>query len=387
MSAVELQDAVKKPVLVGVLLNNRHIFYSLQPGAVRLRLMIESCQNQNAIPYLFSLKDVDYAGNMISGAYFDSGRGQWSSRLFSFPHVLYIRSGALDYRGKEFQHFLKAVKKFNICIINSLPAFNKWDIYRLLSRNQKFRPHLPETRYFSKHKSDLEMALRSMFQSYGGAYLKACRGRQGLQVMKIMQLSDGSYEYCYFAGRLIIRKVFNGNLYTMRQVINKFFGNQHFIIQQPIELLEIDGCKVDLRAEVQRNGRGELEIVAIPVRVGKKRSPITTHASSCRFEDFFSEQLGYNEVELNSLKQRIQDLLFSIYKALEEHYGPFGEIGIDIGLDKSGKLWFIECNAQSAKISLMKAYNESAVTRAFSNPLEYAVFIAGLKEGNKMNHK
>ena len=52
----------------------------------------------------------------------------------------------------------------------------------------------------------------------------------------------------------------------------------------------------------------------------------------------------------------MERLLYKTYRTVEGHYGSLGEIGIDIGLDKSGKLWIIECNPLSAKVSLMKAY-------------------------------
>ena len=52
---------------------------------------------------------------------------------------------------------------------------------------------------------------------------------------------------------------------------------------------------------------------------------------------------------------------------------PWGD-GVDIGLDKKGNLWIIECNALSALVSLGNAYEEKTVLRAFGNALEYALY-------------
>ena len=64
-----------------------------------------------------------------------------------------------------------------------------------------------------------------------------------------------------------------------------------------------------------------------------------------------------------------------IYHSLEESYGSFGEIGIDFGIDSSDHIWFIEPNARSAKVSLMKAFDETTYHQSFLNPLEYAKYL------------
>lgn len=376
MPDTEFPAPQKKHVLIGVLLNNKDIVYSPQKGAIRLKMLVKANSQPNTDIYLFSLKDIDYACTRISGTFYDPDQGRWANKLFSFPDVLYIRNGALNYSRAEFLRFLRATEAHGMRIVNNLPAFNKWEVCQVLSRHAKIKPHLPETRLYRSHGNGLLTALRQMLQLYGSVYLKACRGRRGLQVMRIVQLPNRSYECSYFAHQPIVRRVPGNSLYQMGHIIEQFFGKQSFVAQQPIDLIEIKGSKVDLRAEVQRNGRGELEIVAVPVRVGQPGCPITTHAASFRFEDFFTGYMGYSEAELGALQNRIHELLFSIYEALEDHYGSFGEIGIDLGLDKEGKLWLIECNAQSAKVSLMNAYSEGIVARAFSNPLEYAQFLA-----------
>ena len=77
-----------------------------------------------------------------------------------------------------------------------------------------------------------------------------------------------------------------------------------------------------------------------------------------------------------TLEDRLRRLLGKIYLLLEQHYGSFGELGIDIGVDRHFHPWFIECNAQSAKVSLMNAYGGAALLKAYTNPLEYALKIA-----------
>ncbi len=137
---------------------------------------------------------------------------------------------------------------------------------------------------------------------------------------------------------------------------------------------------VDLRAEVQRDGNGRMQIMGISVRVGEQASPITTHAAAHRFEQFFKEVMKYSEDDIRLLRDRIIDFLKVIYSVVEDYYGIVGEIGIDFALDQDGALWLIECNSQPTKVSLMKAFDEEIVSQAYLNPLQYAKYLVSQKK-------
>jgi len=263
---------------------------------------------------------------------------------------------------KRVQGFLDLLTNLRIPLVNSLPSFDKWHVHQALSSHGHIALHLPETRLYHKQSDDLA----SMLKLYGKVYLKARRGSRGREVMQVSRLRGNRLEYRYFDRKLFCRVVDEKHIY---RVIDTFFGGCGLIVQQPIDLLTLQNSKVDLRAEVQRNGQGKLEVVAIPVRVGCAFSPITTHGSSFRFEQFFSGILNYDQSAVEELDQRVRTMLFKIYPAIEKSFGPFGELGIDIGLDKSGHLWFIECNSQSAKVSLTSAYTGPTARKAWMNPL------------------
>lgn len=84
--------------------------------------------------------------------------------------------------------------------------------------------------------------------------------------------------------------------------------------------------------------------------------------------------MNYSNEEINDLKLRLNKFLINAYSSIEDIYGPVGDIGIDVGLDKKGRLWFIECNSRSLKVSLFKAYDEETINQSFLNILEYAKY-------------
>ena len=50
-------------------------------------------------------------------------------------------------------------------------------------------------------------------------------------------------------------------------------------------MLQVNGRNLDFRARSSGRSRGQLRVVAIPVRIARDRSPITTHAKSMALEE------------------------------------------------------------------------------------------------------
>jgi hypothetical protein len=357
-----------KPLYLGVFINAGNLSQFAHLSGYQMETLSTGGGSKPFLLYFFMLKDIDSKNLTIEGLYFDHTRNNWNKGVFPFPAVVYMRIKP-DSSDKRVQTFLDLLANLRIPLVNSLPSFDKWHVYQALSNHSHIALHLPETRLYHKQSDDLT----SLLQRYGKVYLKARRGSRGREVMQVSRLHGSRLEYRYFDRKLFYRIIDAKHIY---RVIDTFFGGCGLIVQQPIDLLTLQNNKVDLRAEVQRNGQGKLEVIAIPVRVGCPSSPITTHGSSFRFDQFFSGILNYNQSAVEELEQRLHTMLFEIYMAIEKSFGPFGELGIDIGLDKSGHLWFIECNSQSAKVSLTNAYTGPISRKAWINPLSYARLIA-----------
>lgn len=292
-------------------------------------------------------------------------------KSFSYPDVLYKRGGS-DISGKAQRKkeviFLKQLKELGVQPLNYQTGFNKWRMIQKLHRYSTISPHIPNTVKLSSP-SEID----EMLKKHSKVYIKACKGRRGKQVMRVSKKIDGTYEYRYYNNQLFIGTM--NHLDKLMEFVYRSFGVKNLIVQQAINLLEVNDSVVDFRAEIQRNGDGKLEIVAIPVRISQKKAPITTHASSYQFEQFFKIFLNYSDKEIANKKEQINHFLINVYQSIEQEYGQIGELGIDFAIDKEDKIWFIEANSQSAKVSLMKAYDAMNVEKAFLNPLEYAKFL------------
>ncbi|WAH36326.1 YheC/YheD family endospore coat-associated protein [Alicyclobacillus dauci] len=316
--------------------------------------------------YFFSTRGVDYDRKVIRGMWFNDAKKRWEKRTFPFPHVLYVRGGS----GKSVQRLIEKFDDMGIKRINPIVAFNKSDLYYKLSQDKSVRKYLPYTKNLDLN--DIS-ELRAILRKRKTVYIKACRGRRGLQVVRVSRVSPGRYQYSYsILGRLVRREV---RSYTrLQRALKSFFGSREVIVQQAIDLLTVNGsCLVDFRAELQRNRNGNLTVVAIPIRVGKKSSPITTHGTAYRFNDYLSKLLpNCSSKQIRETRNEIDHFLRTVYRSVEKVYGRFGEIGIDFAVDKNRNIWLIECNAQSAKVSIRRCYSQKTVHRIYRNPLEYA---------------
>ncbi|WP_353893793.1 YheC/YheD family protein [Proteinivorax hydrogeniformans] len=322
--------------------------------------------------YFFSIIELDIKSKSITGLYWSDKDNLWLKNDFPLPDILYLRStpGKM-YKGK----FSKLIKEINIKkgLIINYPAFDKIDVFKKLNTVELAQKYLPDTTPFKSFNT-----LKIMLTKYTCVYLKASQGRKGQQVMRIKRDCNCGFEYSYYLqskinakGKIIKRKA--DSFGQLRLPISNFFKNNSVLIQKGIELLEFDGSPIDLRAELQRTKYGKVKITGISVRVGKVNSPITTHFKAYEFGAFFKNKLNYSQQRIEHLKTKIYRFLFIIYYCLEYHYGEYGEIGIDFAVDHNDKIWFIESNSQSTKVSLERSHNKETYSKSYIDLLEYAV--------------
>lgn len=79
----------------------------------------------------------------------------------------------------------------------------------------------------------------------------------------------------------------------------------------------------------------------------------------------------------NRAKAQIRRLSRQVVDALEQGSGrTFGELGIDLGLDTSGKVWIIEVNSKPRKTPTTEKGRQDLVDLSFERPMRYAIYLA-----------
>ncbi len=362
--------------VIGVFVSNGSIrLANLQKPGFRLTELFGANNDANTILYYFSVNDVDFIDHKILGTYYNEKNGKWEKRSFSFPDVLYDRGGGALKNQKVVSNYIR--KQFgqisNLEKINSTYYFDKWHVYEKLMNYKVMKPYLPLTVLY-RGKPDLI----KMFKRTSSIYIKDCYGNNGRGVVRAVKNLNGTYELSYFRRRVISLRLksFDELVYK----IDSFFTKKKILLQEAIDVIEVEHRHVDMRATVQKDGSGQLGVMAYPVRLGKEKCPITSTKSGStvyRFEDFFDQYFYLTKEQVDELFLNINKMLFTSFQCLEEVYGKYGELGIDFALDKSGKIWFIECNAKPGKDAMYRSYDKETIRKAFLNPLEYAKYLSG----------
>ncbi|MBM7095067.1 YheC/YheD family protein [Bacillus sp. H-16] len=373
-----MSEKVMDMVTVGITVGRRALRNLLkQKPGFRILKTLEAGQEEGLSVFYFNGSCVNVADETIDGVYFDMEKQDWRTRAFPYPDVIYNRGGggifsSASSKAKEFQEQIAAQ---NIPSINYLKGFNKMEVYELLKKDRNLRSFLPKTKRVRNIR-----VLTDFFEKEDAGYVKSFNGRKGEQVIKV-EKEGPSFVYRYYKEQL-----FTGRAATLEELYESLSGilnNKPFLIQSAIDLMRFNNRVTDMRAELQRNGDHELEIVAVCSRVSQEGSPITTHSESFRYDEFLKENLQFSEEEFLEVDKRIKAFLTDCYEVLEQHYGEVGELGIDFALDRNGRIWFIESNAHSAKVSVVKAYGDEVVEKVFKNPLRYGRSLV-LGEQNKM---
>lgn len=342
-----------------------HRFGQRIEGYFRFYELARASETTGIPLYFFSPRDVHLRRRQVLGTYYNHARMRWERQPFPLPDVLYDRCASESPRAETIRRLFA---QWGIIPLNARHHFDKWDVYRKLLSDEHIWPYLPLTIRYRRPGDLFAFLLR-----HPQVYVKAVDKSRGRKVLRLARLPDGGYEYSFFHNTVVggTRPRFQDVYKIVRAV---FKSERQVIVQEAIPLIRLWDRTVDFRAEIQRNGQGHLDIVGICARIGQSRSPITIHSDALPFEQFW-QLMGFSTWRIQRLRSDVHQFLLAVYRAIESHYGPFGELGIDFGIDEQENIWFIECNAKSAKVSLYKAYNEETVRRAFTNPLEYARYL------------
>ena len=333
--------------LVGVFVTNSVIKAARSKPPFDKNGLQEASREAKVLLYFFSIKDVDLENQIITGTYYNEETKRWDTAKYNFPDVIYNRRS--EGSTPKIRKFRERAAALGIKTINPINDFNKWELYCYLATMPELKSHLPHTVLYHQ-----EQDIQDMLKQYQTIYLKPAVGRYSRKVVRVKLRQDNFFEYSYVDDRLRLEVAESWD-----QLVNfyrPFYDRRKFIVQEAINVLRFNGQHVDFRAELQRNGRGHLEIVAISARLAALHSPVTsTRAGTAvyKFADLFKSLANYSDLELIDLYNRVSDFLLKVYRNVEKVYGMFGDMGIDFALDQHFNFRLIECNAKSAKVACL----------------------------------
>ncbi len=328
-----------------------------------------------SMAFVFNPKGVSRDTGEIKGLYLhqeQDGAVIWKVHTFSLPDIVYDRILFRSFERKKLTKQITSFLAHNKETVCFNPKFlNKWETHLVLSQNSFLREHLPQTGKFESPES-----LRNFINIYKTVYLKPVHGSLGKGIMKISLLPEG-YGYQYRNRKKNIKGIW-ADIHPMDIEITDFINKKPYVMQQGLDLVSYNDRVFDIRVLMQKNGTGSWVNTAMVARVASEGNIFPNVAAGGEatnveklWRDITTQEWIGSEAYLSTLS-----ISLTAAETLEKTLGIFAEIGLDIGIDSSGKVWIIEINSKPS----YKVFPKDQLylkQNAIKLPMDFAAYMAG----------
>jgi hypothetical protein len=323
-----------------------------------------------ALPFVFGEEHIDWEHGLINGYFFvDDG---WKMMKVPFPNVVYDRLPNRRTERKSELRSLKARMQTDYLIPWYNPGFfSKLDVFERLQQDDRACEYLPETHQFSSFS-----VIERMLSNYGNVYVKPANGSLGAGIHQILfDKHTGDY-YCRYRDYEGINKLTKFD--SLEKLMKKVFYKRnltHMIVQQGISLLRADKRLIDFRVHTNKDEYGQWQVAAIAAKIAGQGS-VTTHVNNGGVVKSLDE-IFENKEERMLYGHRLSEAALLLSSILEKNMeGIIGELGFDLGIDKSGKVWLFEANSKPGRSIFKhpKLKSFDLLTRKLS--LSFGIFLA-----------
>ena len=323
-----------------------------------------------ALPFVFGEEHIDWDQGLIEGYFFVDG--DWVKIKVPFPNVVYDRLPNRRTERKSELRSLKSRMQTDYLIPWYNPGFfSKLDVFERLQQDERAVEYLPETHQFSSFS-----VIERMLSNYGNVYVKPANGSLGLGIHQILYDKHNGYYYCRYRDYEGINKL--TRFESLEKLMKKVFYKRNLsqmIVQQGISLLRSEKRLIDFRVHTNKDEYGQWQVAAIAAKIAGQGS-VTTHVNNGGVVKSLDE-LFEDRTERELCEKKLSEASLLLSSILEKNMeGIIGEIGFDLGIDKSGKVWLFEANSKPGRSIFKhpKLKNFDLLTRKLS--LSFGIFLA-----------
>lgn len=195
--------------------------------------------------------------------------------------------------------------------------------------------YVPETHWYKVR------YLHRMLRTYSTVYIKPDKGRRGNGVIRVKRLNDSESEITYkHSSQRCSTKHLNAEL---KKILHP---QKKYIIQQGIDMATYNHRPFDVRVVLQKIlGRWHLSWISAKV-APRKTSIVTNVAKGAQDVKIIKTLQGIDQpLNILEVQRELIDASYQIAQILGSHF-PFNIVGLDMSIDKKGKIWFIEANTK-----------------------------------------
>lgn len=358
--------------LIGVLISRDYPHMPEKPfGTITMfcKELVDACKAQGAYVYFFTPNQI--GSHDLEGWTYLNG---WQRQTMPIPDVVNNRltSRKLE-NSPNVQKLIKETQQHKTSVFNE-KFLDKNEVFDALKLDHTLTRYLPESHLLRNYAT-----LKAMCSRYNHVFLKPVRGSLGKGIVRVSRLEDDMFQAMH-ATAAGARKQQYASLAKLYSTLSVKMKTVRYQIQQGLNLIEIQKRPVDFRALVQKNGTGKWVITSIVARTAGSQHFVSNLArggtlSTAGAAVTKSNMLGSvsRQVAVQRLRQAALHIARGIDKQIPAH---FGELGIDLALDTSGRVWLLEVNSKPSKND-NTPLNDQKIRPSVRMMIQYSRFLSG----------
>lgn len=360
--------------LIGVMVSRYHAQSAERPfGTITsyCKELVDAAKLQGAFIYFFTPDEIGSSlKDTIEGWSYSN---RWYKSSFPIPDVVHNRLTSRKLENKpSVQQFMKEVKaRYGTQIFNE-KYLDKNEVFQALKKDSSLLHYLPESYPFRNYAQ-----LAQLCQRHPVIFLKPIKESLGKGIIRIIR-QEGSGFVCHFATASGTRRQSFASLPKCFAAISGRLKIQRHQIQQGLTLIESGGNPVDFRALTQKNGQGKWAVTSIVARIAGNNhfvSNLARGGSLSTVKEIIpkSNILQNGKLVHDKLRKAALDIAAGLEKQIPSH---FGEFGIDLAVDRRGRVWLIEVNSKPSKNDNTPLH-ENKIRPSVLMMVQYARHLAG----------
>lgn len=238
---------------------------------------------------------------------------------------------------------------------------SKWTKTRWLLTERDISKHVPRTKLFQRDN------LTSMLADYSTVFFKPTTGSGGVNIIRIKKVPQG------YQTQLKAVKSYYSTLDALYNKLKRFANGRSYVLQKGIQLSKTNGKPFDIRVMVQKTDKGRWESTAIFTKIGSKGKVATNYNQGGKV-GYLNQTMSGAGFNLNTTKRieaELKQLGVKVAKNFDHHKDGFRELGLDVALDSSGKLWILEVNTRPQFYPLKNMKDKALYRRIVSYAKAY----------------
>jgi glutathione synthase/RimK-type ligase-like ATP-grasp enzyme len=343
--------------IVGILLDRKTYLgiQSKQTGYEQIDLYNQAAEKLGITLFYICLQET--SGKSALGLCYENK----SYRLLrlSYPKVIHNRALSLSpYMLKKLKHLAASSHVFN-----RQNRYDKLLIHKLLYTKESLQAHLPATLAYSR-----AHVLEAM-ERFTDFFVKPTSSSLGKGIIKLSKLEYDTWEV-YWSNKEPKELSREQALAFIQTKV----GKQTYLIQQAIILAMHQGRPYDLRVSVQRGAKGKWQVNGIAGKVAAKGRQVTNlgiggEAWAC---ELLFQRSGFQP---QRMKEAVEQLSLKLAETLGNRLPHMADIGLDIGVDLTGHIWFIEANGRDQRYEFKQLKMDDSFYKTYETPLLYAKYL------------